>query len=490
MRHRILPLALVLAALGAVPAGAHERTTPEGAPVPQLDWRDCDDGYQCATAEVPRDYSRPHGAKVRLAVIRHPALDPEYKIGSIFFNPGGPGSSATAMVRELPPPVFQLLSKFDIVGFDPRGVGGSEPAIDCDDVEPFRSMTPDTLDVPNLLARGRARAKSCLNRDPAFLASVNTGNTARDLDVMRAAVGDKKLTYLGLSAGGMIGATYTSLFPGRARALVVDSPVDSDVWLNDPLKASQEQDAGMESTLQRFLTSCATHRDACGFGADDPETDFDELVARLDAAPIDLGDGRSLDGQRVTRIAFELLYNRIDWPVVAELLRAARNGDVGTLREIATAEVDNKRYELLHDAFHTYDYVERRYPRRLGTFLDEAEHEFAIAPHFALGAYELASDLFWPIEPRGAFYGPFRNAPGATPVLVIASTHDPATPYAWAKRVVRDLGNARLVTFHGDGHGVLKQFEPCPVGYFVAFVNDLELPPAGASCSQAPGPWN
>jgi pimeloyl-ACP methyl ester carboxylesterase len=245
----------------------------------------------------------------------------------------------------------------------------------------------------------------------------------------------------------------------------------------------------MESTLKRFLRSCTTHRDACGFGGDDPETDFDELVARLDAAPIDLGDGRRLDGQRVTRIVFELLYNRIEWPVVAELLRAARDGDVATLREIATNVVDNKRYELLYDAFNTYDFVERRYPRRLGSFLDEAEHDFALAPHFGNGTYELAADLFWPIEPRGAFYGPFRHPASATPVLVIASTHDPATPYAWAKRVVRDLGNARLVTFHGDGHGVLKQFDPCAVAHFVAYVEDLVVPPAGASCTQAPGPW-
>jgi pimeloyl-ACP methyl ester carboxylesterase len=486
---RLIALALTLAAIGAAPAGAHVRTTPESVPIPQLDWRDCDGGLECATAEVPRDYSRPRGPKVRLAVVRHPALDPEHRIGSLFMNPGGPGSSATQMVRELPPPVFGLLSKFDVVGFDPRGVGSSAPKIDCDEIEPFRAMTPDTLDVGALLADSRALAKSCLNRDPSFLASVNTGNTARDLDVMRAAVGDKKLTYLGLSAGAMIGATYASLFPGRARALALDSPVDSDVWLNDPIRTNHEQDASMESTLKRFLRSCTTHREACGFGGDDPETDFDELVGRLDAAPIDLGDGRRLDGQRVTRLVFELLYNRIEWPEVAQLLRAARDGDVATLREIDTDVIDNQRYELLYDAFNTYQFVERRFPRRLDAFLDEAEHDFTIAPHFALGAYELSADLFWPIEPRGVYYGPFRHAAGATPALIIASTHDPATPYAWAKRVVRDLGNARLLTFHGDGHGVLKQFEPCPVAAFVAYVEDLELPPAGASCTQSPGPW-
>jgi pimeloyl-ACP methyl ester carboxylesterase len=486
---RLLALTLALVAIGAAPAGAHTRTTPEGALIPQLDWRACEGGLECATAEVPRDYSRPRGPKVRLAVVRHRALEPEHRIGSLFVNPGGPGSSATQMVRELPPPVFGLLSKFDVVGFDPRGVGSSEPKIDCDAVAPVRAMTPDTLDVGALLAHGRGFAKSCLNQDPAFLASVNTGNTARDLDVMRAAVGDKKLTYLGLSAGAMIGSTYASLFPGRARALAFDSPVDSDVWLNDPLKAYHEQDASSESTLKRFLRSCATHRDACGFGGDDPETDLDELVAGLDAAPIDLGDGRRLDGQRATRIVFELLSDRVNWPVVGKLLRAARDGEIATLREIDTEVIDNERYELLYDAFRTYELVERRFPRRLEAFLDEAEHDFALAPHIALGAYELAADLFWPIEPRGAFYGPFRHAASATPALVIASTHDPATPYAWAKRVVRDLGNARLLTFRGDGHGVLKQFEPCPVAYFVAYVEDLRLPPAGASCAQSPGPW-
>jgi pimeloyl-ACP methyl ester carboxylesterase len=113
-----------------------------------------------------------------------------------------------------------------------------------------------------------------------------------------------------------------------------------------------------------------------------------------------------------------------------------------------------------------------------------------MAPHFAQFDYELAADLFWPIELRGAFYGPFRHAASAAPTPVIAGSHDPATPYAWAKRVVRDLGNARLLTFRGDGHGVLKQFDPCAVSALVDYVVDLKLPPAGASCTQTPGPWD
>src|SRR5688572_14248542 len=147
MRRRVLSLVVCVAAfaaIGAAPAGAAER--PAAAPVPDLDWRDCDGGFQCATAELPRDYARPGGAKVRLALIRRPAVDREHRIGTLFLNPGGPGSSGVDFVRGAPPIAFELLPRFDWVGFDPRGVGASEPAVDCDELaEPFEPMTPDTF---------------------------------------------------------------------------------------------------------------------------------------------------------------------------------------------------------------------------------------------------------------------------------------------------------------------------------------------------------
>ncbi len=277
--------AAVLAAIAAVPAGAAERATPEGVPVPSLDWHPCDAGFECATAEVPRDYARPHAAKVQLAVIRHRALDSAHRVGSIFLDPGGPSGSGVEFVQTAPPPVFQILAKFDVVGFDRRGVGASRPAIECDEPPSFTSMTPDTLDLPTLLDRGRALARICLNRDPQFLASVNTGNGARDLDLLRAAVGDQQLTYYGLSYGGLLGETYANLFPGRARALFLDSPTDGDVRLNDPLRANGEQLASFESSLRRFFTACAAHQDACGFGGEDPEEAYDALLAVRSATP-------------------------------------------------------------------------------------------------------------------------------------------------------------------------------------------------------------
>jgi pimeloyl-ACP methyl ester carboxylesterase len=389
-------------------------------------------------------------------------------------------------VRFAPPPAFQLLSRFDWVGFDPRGVGQSEPAIDCDEGPSAPLMTTDTLDVPTLLKSGRERAKLCLNRDPAFLASVNTGNTARDMDVLRAAVGDPKLSYYGLSWGGMLGETYAGLFPGRIRALALDSPGDANGWMNRPLQPNGEQYASFEASMGRFFTNCAAHQDTCRFGGDDPETAFDELAARLDGAPLDLGDGITLSGQDLTGVVATLLYSRSQWPTIAAALRDAQSGEVGLLRGLADDAL-SKGNDLFFDVFRTFDFNERRYPPRLEPYLEAAEHAFSIAPHQALGSYEDVGAAFWPLAPRGAYYGPFRLPPNGTPALVIHSTHDPASPYAWGKRVVRDLGNARLLTFHGDGHGVVPQFNGCVLGHLRAYLHDLVVPPAGASCRQATG---
>jgi pimeloyl-ACP methyl ester carboxylesterase len=480
MRSLLPTIALLAALLAAAPtAGASDLT-------PSLHWRDCDDGFQCATAEVPRDYARPHGPKVRLALVRRPALDQEHRIGSLFLNPGGPGSSAIAFVREAPPIAFQILSKFDWIGFDPRGVGASKPAVDCDELpEPIELMSPDTFDLHTLLQRGRALGRLCLNRDPAFLASLTTANAARDLDLLRAAVGDKKLSYLGLSWGGMLGETYASLFPGRARALVLDSPVDGDVWLNRPFHAAGEQSVGYEASLDRFFAACIAHREACRFGldADTPEDAFDDLVARLNETPIDLGDGRTLDGQDLLTITSENLNAKRNWPALATALAAAEAGDAEALRDFGD-DVMGEGFDLLYDVFSTYLSVERRYPRRLRPYLENAEHQFTVSPHFAFGDYEKVSELFWPIEPRGAYYGPYRHEPTATPALVLHTTNDPATPYRWGKRVVRDLGNARLLTYRGDGHGVVTDLNPCIIAALVAYMDDLELPPQRASCKQ------
>jgi pimeloyl-ACP methyl ester carboxylesterase len=461
---RLLPIALCFALLAfAAPA-----SSSAGPPVPDLRWRDCDDGFQCATAKVPLDYARPRGKTVSLAVIRHPALDPAHRIGTLFLNNGGPGMSAVDFVRTAPPPAFGLLARFDWVGFDPRGVGGSRPVVDCESLPSLRSMTPDTFDLHTLLGRARAIAQRCLNRDPRFLASLTTANPARDLDLMRRAVGDAKLNYYGLSWGGLLGETYTSLFPGRTRAILLDSPIDGDVWLNRPDRALEEHRAGFEDALDRFLA--ATGR---------TEAEFDALVARLDAHP--LGD---VDGEVLRGIAFNSFYAHARWPRLDAALIAADQGDAATLESIAGATLDA---DNLTDNVQTYLSVEQRWPRhRLRPYIAHAEREFALAPHFAFGAYEDTYNLFWPIHSRRSFGGPFTHSGKAPPVLVIASTNDPVTPHKWGADVARDLGNARLLTTGNEGHGAVVAFEPCVIAPVQAYFYDLALPPADA-CATGPG---
>jgi pimeloyl-ACP methyl ester carboxylesterase len=461
---RLLPIALCFALLAfAAPAVASSGSPP----VPDLRWRDCDGGFRCATAKVPLDYARPHGKTVSLAVIRHPALDPAHRIGSLFLNNGGPGMSAVDFVRTAPPPAFGLLARFDWVGFDPRGIGASMPRVDCEELPRFRSMTPDTFDRHTMLTRGRAIARRCLNHDPRFLASLTTANAARDLDVMRAAVGDKKLNYYGVSWGGMLGETYTSLFPGRTRAIVLDSPIDGDVWLNRPARALEEHHAGFEAALDRFLA--ATGR---------TEAQFDATVAQLDAHP--LGE---VDGEVLRAITFNSLYSGARWTRIDAALTAADQGDAATLDAIAGATLDS---DNLADNIQAYLSVEQRWPRgRLRPYIEHAERQFALTPHFGFGAYEDVHNLFWPIHSRRAFYGPFTHSRKAPPALVVASTNDPVTPHAWAEAVTHDLGNARLLTTATEGHGVVVSFEPCVLGPVQAYFYDLTLPPADA-CATDP----
>ena len=485
MRFALLAIALAALALTAAPAGAAEH-----APVPQLDWKDCDDGFQCATAKVPLDYTRPHGRTIALALVRSPATDREHRIGSLFLNPGGPGGSGVEFVRTMPAGARQVVGRlFDIVGFDPRGIGASKPAVDCADApapaDPLRFMTPETLDVPALLRGARDSVQRCLtgpHRDVAPY--LTTANVARDLDRLRAAVGDEKLTYFGQSYGGLIGETYATLFPGRARALVLDSPVDGDVWLNRPLERIREQEASLESVLGRLFAACAAHQGACGFGGDDPEAAYDALLERLDSEPIPVPHGQPVSGDEVRALTLELLPSKFFWPLLVTALAQLQAGDPSAVLQ-ARATIDASGAQ--HDAFFVYDATEARYPHHIGPYLEDGEDSFALFEHFAIGSYELVDRALWPIRPKGAFYGPYRHAASSPPALVLASTHDPNAPYRWAKRVVADLGNARLLTLRGDGHGVLTQLNTCALVAFLAYIEDGDLPPAGATCEQEIG---
>lgn len=464
----------------------------------ELAFEPCGDaGAECATAQVPRDYARPGGPTLDVAVARVKATDPQRRIGTLFFNFGGPGAPAAAYVEAIGADLFPTLSdRFDIVGVDPRGTGDTEGAIDCrvDQEElgvyaqPF--TTPLNLDVSRLVRDDQRYIQRCLQRnDTSLLPSVSTANTARDMDWVRDALGERKLSYLGFSYGTFLGATYASLFPNRYRALVLDGALDADRYINRPLESLREQTSGFERALGRFLAACEGDQEACsGFGGEDPWMAFDELIERADAQPLPADQGRPVDGDDIRAGSAQAVYAKQYWDDLGAALVAGEAGDGTLLREWTDRfygrEADGS-YDPLLDRYFAIGALEQRYPRDLRTYLEAGDHSWGLFDHayWNHGYTELAWGL-WPIEPRGVFRGPFRAARRGPTVLVVGTTYDPATPYRGSVRLVRQLGNARLLTMRGDGHTAYGGNSACIDRAVDGYLEGGVVPAEGATCRQ------
>lgn len=488
-----LLLAAALAPVAAASVTSADAAAPAGgATAPVLAWADCGDGFECATAGVPRDHQRPRQGTIDVALVRHPALDPANRIGTLFFaHPLG----TVDFVRDAPPGTFQLLSRFDVVGYDGRGTGPT--AIDCGVDEallaPFdsNSTRPGRIDESAMIAAAREYGRRCDDAAGDLLPYMSTTAMARDLDLLRAAVGDQQLTLIGISQGTDIGAAYATLFPGRARAMVFDAPVDPAGWRDRSFEVFREQDVSYEQELDRFFLACATHPDECGFGGDDPESAFDDLLARLDAAPIpssDPGHPGPVDGDDVRTATAEMMFDPARWQALADALAVADGGDGAAIQSIADGAIDN---ELALDVFIANAAVSSRYPRDVDAYIANLEHRYGLLDHFwARGAFIDLVARFWPARPADRIAKDVQNPASAVPILVIGGTHDPATPYQWAERMVEDLGNARLLTYVSDGHGAINDGNPCIVVPVVRYLTDpTQLPAEGSSCAQTTEPF-
>jgi pimeloyl-ACP methyl ester carboxylesterase len=486
--HRVVPAACLLAGLLAFasPAAAQE---PAG-------WRPCGGaGAECAAFSVPLDHARPEQGQLRLALARVHATDPARRIGSLFFNLGGPGAPAVEILREAGTDLFPTLSdRFDIVAVDPRGVGESERAIACGRNQETQGLyaqpfpTPQNLRAIRYVARAQRLVRRCVRRNRAILPYVATANVARDIDLIRAALGEERLTFVGFSYGTFLGATYASLFPDRYRALVLDGAVDADRYINRPVDLLREQSASVERALGRFFRVCAARRRACGFGAGRPRRAFDALVARLNDSPARTGGRRVVDGEDVLVAAAQAVYAKQFWPILAEALDDLEAGNAELARLLADAfygRDPDGSYGPMVSRYFTISAVEQRYPRGVRRYLGLGRRCRARFAHFwwNCGYAELPFALM-PVEPRGAFYGPFEVPATAVPPLVIGTTNDPATPYRGSRRLVRDLGNARLLTMRGDGHTAYPGNSGCVDAAVDAYLEDGVLPPPGTVCRQ------
>jgi pimeloyl-ACP methyl ester carboxylesterase len=491
-----------LAALGALVAllaAASPAVANPHPSVPSLHWTSCGEipGVECATATVPRDYAKPHGPTIKIALARSRALDPGQRIGSLFINFGGPGSESVSAVEELGPDLFPTLSdRFDLIGFAPRGVSPSEPSIDCRVnqetvglyAQPF--TTPENLDVRALVDRSKFYVRSCLDHNPGILPYVATANVARDMDLVRAALGERKLNYLGFSYGTYLGASYATLFPRRYRALVLDGAIDPDQYANHPTGYLLAQNGGFERALGRFFQACAAHQDVCGFGGDDPWSAYDELLEQLDATPLPSGgeDPRPVDGDDLRAVTLLALYSKWNWPVLALILQEAEAGDGTFIREVVNGFyglLPDGTFDPFGDRYFTIEGVDQRFKDDVDFYLRVGADSWATFDHFwwNAGYSEMPWGLY-PVKPRGAYYGPF-GVPRSSPVsLVVGNTYDPATVYRGAKRLVAQLGRARLLTMRGDGHTAYYGNSPCIDAAVDAYLERLVLPAPGTVCRQ------
>ncbi|MGI9062434.1 MAG: alpha/beta hydrolase [Pseudonocardiaceae bacterium] len=448
-------------------------------------------GLQCGRVDVPLDYAAPDERTASIALLRRPAGDPGARIGSLLINPGGPGASGTASAASLAGAVAgtELGRRFDLVGFDPRGVGVSEPAVRCRTTEEMDAERLD-LDVdssPAGVAQTEAEeqdfAELCADRvGPEVLATVGTRDVAKDLDVLRAALGDEALTYLGFSYGTRIGTEYAEQFPGNVRALVLDGALDP---AEDTVESLVNQGAGFQGSFDAFVDSCLAQPDCW---AQEPvaatEAQFQELLRPLQATPLPVGN-RLLSYEDAVTGAIQALYSDQLWPILDQGLRALAAGDGTVLLLLADIyyQRDADGYSGSQAAFTAVRCVDDPPVTDPAEFLEADRRYREVAPFLDDGnPPSPARDAcaFWPVPPTGEPGLP--DVGGLAPVLVISTTGDPATPYEAGVQLAQALG-ARLLTFEGNQHTVALNGVPCVDDAVTAYLVDGTLPAEGTRCA-------
>lgn len=448
---------------------------PGGFTPDPIAWEDCQFG-ECATIEVPLDYDDPDGERIELAAARAPATGD--RIGALFVNPGGPGASATDFAATL---AFLLPGEinehFDIVGIDPRGVGGSTP-IDCgvDPVELYGvdATIEDDADRARLLEVSAEYVDDCAARFGNLLPFVGTRDVARDMDTVRAAMGDEQLSYLGFSFGTAIGQVYADLFPARVKAMVLDGVVELGPT---GLELAADQAAGFETALARYVEfcdaaeGCATAGNA--LGAVEQVLALSEQPGGIPAPSADRPAG---PGEANLGISLAL-YSQSLWTTLDTALADALGGDGSGLVELADQYLGIGDFEI-YFAVNCMDFAWPTGDPQ--AFLDAAKATAVASPHFGealVNDYIRCVDWPVPAEPL-----PPVTAPGAAPILVVSTTGDPATPYEAGVRVADLLESGVLVTNEGDGHTVVADGNECIDDLVVAYLVDGEAPADGTTC--------
>lgn len=453
-----------------------------------------DPSLDCTRVRVPLNYDQPQGATAEVGLLRKKATG--NKIGSLFMDPGGPGASGMSFAAGQAAEMAKtpLGDRFDIIGFDPRGVGASRPVIDClddrqNDEERAKTFAdPSPAGVAAAESDSKLYADRCTQKTGADkLAFMGTRDVAKDMDVMRSAVGDEKLTYVGFSYGTELGTAYAEAFPLRVRALVLDGAIDPT---QSTIDSSVKQAAGFQQAFDAFARDCTT-RPTCPLGTDPAQATarFQTIMRPLIDRPVPTGDGRVLGFDDALTGVTQALYLSDYWPILQRGISEVATGRGRVLSVLADAyyERDQEgRYTNSLEAFQAISCMNQpavtdpAQVRELATRSDQA------APFRSTGRGPVAAKdpcAFWPAPPTSTPHTP--NAPGLPPTMVISVTGDPATPYQAGVDLARQLGGS-LLTVQGNQHTVALRGDPCVDPKVISYLVDLRTPDEGAECALPP----
>ncbi|GHF89052.1 pimeloyl-ACP methyl ester carboxylesterase [Amycolatopsis bartoniae] len=449
-------------------------------------------GVECARLTVPLDYAKPRGDTITVGVLRHKAADPADRLGSLVLNPGGPGGSGMEAAARLVPTVADnaIGLRFDLVGFDPRGVGASEPRVHClTDAErdAERAAQPGDGTTPASAAAWTAQARDfaakCAQRTgAAMLANVGTRDVVKDLDVLRAALGDDKLSYLGYSYGTQIGYSYAEAFPTRVRAMVLDGAIDPTEDESDSLVGQGE---GFSRAFGLFAAECAKHS-GCAVGQDPARAvqTFENLTKPLLTHAARAGTRSLSYGDGMTGVV-EAMYSQQSWPTLNAALNLLKSGDGSLLLQLADSYYErgpDGRYSSLQDAYYAVRCVDNPRVQDPAGVTEVHDRMLAAAPFLGGGRPDEGEPdvcASWPVPSTSQPHRPF--LPGVPPPLVISTRNDPATPYQAGVDLAAEMGGG-LVTYEGAQHTAFLHGNQCVDVNALAYLVDGTLPPPNTSC--------
>lgn len=502
----VVALAVTVAAAGAVNAAAPAADAAAPAVVPRLAWTSCDGGFQCARARVPLNYRQPGGAKISIQLIRHLATDPARRMGSLFVNAGGPSPQVDIFPDEIYPAVPAVLQeRYDIVTFDPRGFGHST-AIRCFSSEAaenafFAKLPAFPVGPAQQAAYERTTARFdtlCGERNGSLIDHDTSADVARDMDLLRQAVGDPMMNYLGVSYGTGIGEVYANLFPGQVGHMLLDASLDPVTWSTRdgavPVSLRDGSAGAAARGMNGFLTLCGqASTSACAFSAGSPaatRAKWNTLLARLLRHPVTIGS----PAQEITYadvISASPQQQTAQWPQeAAELQQAWAASGISTATAVGTGSAalplaySGAEQSL---ALKCADSSNPRNPAAYPAIARSAARRFG-----GFGTLETWADepcARWPGNgAQDRYSGPW-NRPTAKPILVFGNTGDSAVSYQDSVAAARDLGDARLLTIDQFGHTEALNPDTCAASYEVSYMLTGALPPAGTVCQPDAPPF-